>query len=86
VNGVPDDARSVVLNVTVTDARGRGWVTVFPCGHPLPLVSNLNFLRGIDRANAVNAKIGVGGKVCFYTDAETQLVADQYGYFTLPVA
>jgi hypothetical protein len=85
-NGVPADARSVVLNVTVTDARGRGWVTVFPCGNPLPFVSNLNFVRGIDRANAVKAKIGVGGKVCFYTDAETQLVADQFGYFALPAA
>jgi len=85
-NGVPADARSVVLNVTVTDARGRGWVTVFPCGNPLPFVSNLNFVRGIDRANAVKAKIGVGGKVCFYTDAESQLVADQFGYFALPTA
>lgn len=86
VNGVPADARSVVLNVTVTDARGRGWVTVFPCGNPLPVVSNLNFVRGIDRANAVKAKIGAGGKVCFYTESQTELVADQFGYFALPTA
>ncbi|HUP71880.1 MAG TPA: hypothetical protein VM282_02420 [Acidimicrobiales bacterium] len=83
VNGVPADARSVVLNVTVTHARARGWVTVFPCGNPLPWVSNLNFVRGIDRANAVKAKIGAGGKVCFYAEAQTEIVADQFGYFAL---
>jgi hypothetical protein len=45
----------------------------------------LNFVRGIDRANAVKAKIGAGGKVCFYTESQTELVADQFGYFALPM-
>jgi hypothetical protein len=55
-----------------------------PLRQPLPFVSNLNFVRGIDRANAVKAKIGAGGKVCFYTESQTELVADQFGYFALP--
>lgn len=84
LNGVPSDARSVVLNVTITDSRGPGWVAVFPCGHPQPNVSNVNFVRGVDRANAVKAKIGFDGKVCFYTSTDTQLVADLFGYFSVP--
>ncbi len=81
-NGVPDNARAVLLNVTVTDAQGPGFVTVYPCGRPLPVVSNLNFVRGIDRANLVKARIGVGGNVCFFAFEGTQLVADLDGWYT----
>jgi hypothetical protein len=82
VAGVPDDARAVLLNVTVTEAKGRGFVTVFPCGHPRPLASNLNFVTGVDKANLVKARIGVNGNVCFFTFEGTQLVADLDGYYT----
>src|SRR5688572_4355445 len=33
---VPDDAAAVVLNVTVTEAQGDGFITVFPCGSSQP--------------------------------------------------
>ena len=41
---VPGDATAVVLNVTVTQPLGSGFVTVYPCGDPRPLASNLNFV------------------------------------------
>ena len=81
-NGIPADARAVLLNVTVTDATGRGYVSVYPCGKPRPIVSNLNYVRGVDRANLVKVRIGEGGDVCFFTKLTTQLVADLDGYFT----
>ena len=81
-NGVPDDARAVLLNVTVTEAQGPGFVAVYPCGRPVPLVSNVNFVRGIDRSNLVKARIGVGGNVCFFAFERTQLVADLDGWYT----
>jgi hypothetical protein len=84
-NGVPTNARAVLLNVTVTAAPGAGFVTVFPCGQATPRVSNLNFVKGVDRANLVKAKVGAGGDVCFFTAAATELIADVGGYFT-PVA
>ena len=81
-NGIPADARAVLLNVTVTDADGRGFVTVYPCGRPRPLASNLNFVHGVDRANLVKVRIGDGGNVCFFAKESTQLVADLDGWFT----
>ncbi len=81
-NGVPADARAVMLNVTVTEASGRGFVTVFPCGRPLPAVSNLNFVHGVDRANLVKAKVNSNGDVCFFAHTGTQIVADLDGWFT----
>jgi hypothetical protein len=86
-SGIPADARAVLLNVTVTEAQGPGFVTVFPCGRPVPVVSNLNFVGGVDRANLVKARLGVNGDVCFFAFVGTQLVADLDGWFTpTPVA
>jgi CSLREA domain-containing protein len=79
--GVPIDADAVVLNVTVTEGAGPGFVTVYPCGSSRPLTSNLNFSPGQSVPNAVIAKIGFGGAVCLYVSAGTQLIADVTGYF-----
>jgi len=37
---------AVVLNVTVTQSEGDGFVTVFPGGTVAPETSNLNFTNG----------------------------------------
>jgi len=79
--GVPDDTRAVLLNVTVTEAEGRGFVTVFPCGRPRPLASNINFVAGVDQANLVKARVGAGGNICFFALTGTQIVADLNGYY-----
>ena len=74
--GVAADAGTVSLNVTVTEAQAQGFVTVFPCGGAVPLASNVNFQAGQTIANAVTTRVGVDGKVCFFTNATTQLVVD----------
>jgi hypothetical protein len=79
--GVPVDAAAAVLNVTVDDARGDGYLTVFPCGSPQPNASNVNYYEGETIPNAVFAKIGVGGKVCIYTFAATELLVDVNAFF-----
>jgi hypothetical protein len=79
--GVPADAAAVVLNVTVDDAGGDGFLTVFPCGSPRPNASNVNYYEGETIPNAVVAKVGVGGKVCIYTFAATDMLVDVNGYF-----
>ena len=48
----------------------------------MPVVSNLNFVRGIDRSNLVKARIGEDGNVCFFAFEGTQLVADLDGWYT----
>jgi hypothetical protein len=78
--GVPADATSVMLNVTVTEPAGPGFATVFPCGSPRPTASNLNFIAGTTVANLVVSKLGASGKVCIFTSQATQLVVDVNGY------
>ncbi|CAN5494011.1 hypothetical protein BH10ACT2_BH10ACT2_26520 [soil metagenome] len=75
------DAVAAVLNVTVTGAQSGGFVTVYPCGDPRPNSSNINFTAGITIPNSVITKIGVDGKVCIYTSAATQLLADVSGFY-----
>jgi hypothetical protein len=77
--GLPATTGTVVLNVTVTEPVGSGYVTVYPCGQPVPLASNLNFVAGQTVPNAVVATVGTGGKVCLFTSASTHLVADVFG-------
>ena len=57
-SGVPYDADSVLLNVTVTDPGGPGYLTVFPDLAMPPTASNLNFVGGQTVANGVWVKIG----------------------------
>jgi hypothetical protein len=80
--GVPVDAAAAVLNVTVIDAQAAGFVTVFPCGGGQPNASNVNFVAGQTVANAVVAKVGVGGRVCVFTSATVELIVDVNGYFS----
>jgi hypothetical protein len=44
VLGMPSNATAVALNVTVVTPSGSGYITVWPCGLPMPLASNLNFV------------------------------------------
>jgi hypothetical protein len=79
--GVPINAAAAVINVSVTDTSAPGFITVWPCGSPQPLTSNLNYTAGQTIANLVIAKLGTGGKVCIVTHAATHLLADVNGYF-----
>lgn len=89
VAGVPIGADAIALNVTVVNARAAGFVTVYPCfPEPLPEASNLNFVAGQTIANLVIAKPGTGllffetgGKVCIYSDATIDVLADVSGSF-----
>jgi hypothetical protein len=78
--GVPNSVSAVVLNVTVTGAKSAGFVTVWPCGSPMPNASTVNFSAGGTIPNAVFAMVGSGGKVCLNTSAATHLLADVDGY------
>jgi hypothetical protein len=82
-NAVPADARAVVLNVTITESLGAGFVQVFPTGNGLPGdSSNLNVLGpGSTLANLVIVPVGTNGSVTFFNHAGGHLVADLFGYF-----
>ena len=77
---VPDDASAVILNVTSSGSDAEGWITVYPCGSPVPNASNVNLIPGLDRANLVVAKIGTGGNTCLYVSQATNVIADIQGF------
>ncbi len=79
--GVPANATTVVLNITVTGSTVGGFVTVFPCGTTQPNASNLNYNAGQTIANGAIAKVGTNGQVCIYTDTATHLIVDVTGYY-----
>ena len=81
--GVPDSATAVVLNVTVIDADGEGYVTAFPWGEALPNSSNVNIKRfGQMVSNLVTVRLGVQGKVGLYSSISANLLVDVFGYYS----
>jgi alpha-tubulin suppressor-like RCC1 family protein len=78
---VADDALAVVMTVTATGAEESGFVTVWPCGSARPNTSTLNFNRAGDVANTIIVEVGLGGKVCLYTDKVVHLIADVAGQY-----
>ena len=80
-SSVPGTAGAVSLNVTVTNPVAAGFVTVFPCGDPLPGTSSVNFVPGQTVANGVVSKVGVGGTVCLVTSVPTDVIVDVTGWF-----
>lgn len=78
--GVPGNASGVVLNVTATAPTGSGFLTVWPCGAPQPLASNLNVRAGETVPNLVVVRPGAGGKVCTLTSTPTHVLVDLQGW------
>ncbi len=83
--GIPSGARSVSVNVTVTEPSASGYLTIYPADGTKPLISDINFSAGQTRANnaaldlssdgtgSVNVYNGSGGTV--------QVIVDVNGYF-----
>ncbi|MEX2627070.1 MAG: hypothetical protein WD225_09300, partial [Ilumatobacteraceae bacterium] len=77
----PDDASAVALNVTAVNAEAPGFVTVAPCGEPLPPTSNVNY--GTDGAtpNLVVTAPGDDGEVVAVASTDTDLIVDVFAGF-----
>ena len=81
--GVPESATAVVLNVTVIDADGEGYLTAFPWGDDLPNSSNVNIKRfGQMVSNLVTVRLGAEGKVGLYSSISANLLVDVFGYYS----
>jgi uncharacterized protein YkwD len=81
--GVPaSGARAVILNATVTQTAGAGYITAFPAGTARPGTSDLNFSPGDTQANLVVVELGAGGKVSLFAAAGAQVVLDVAGWIS----
>ncbi len=78
---------AVALNMTVTGTQAAGFLTVWPCGQARPQASSLNYgpptppQQAFTRANLVNVQVGTGGRVCIYSQEQTEVVADVSGWY-----
>ena len=82
VAGVPADAQSVVVNITLTGADRIGYVTAFPDGQPVPDASNVNIVPGGVRANTAVVKVGAGGRInLLMAEASADVLVDVLGSF-----
>ncbi|MER5487813.1 PKD domain-containing protein [Streptomyces sp. NPDC002812] len=82
--GVPAGAKAVALNVTVTNPRSDGHLTVFPTGKAAPNASNLNFSTGQTIANAVIVPVGTDGKISIRNGGwnPADVIVDVVGYYS----
>ena len=82
--GVPvSGVAAVLLNVTLAEAQGPGFVQVFPTGMAaVGASSNLNIeFANQTIPNLAVAPLGVGGMVSIHTQGGGHLIADVFGYF-----
>jgi hypothetical protein len=82
--GVPDDAESVIVNVTVDDARAPGNLRVYP-GGPVPNASTVNYVAGWAKANTAVVTLSEEGRISLFSDstAPAHVIVDVLGY-TMP--
>ena len=78
---VPPNARSVVLNVTVTEPDVAGFLTVYPGNSSRPPTSNVNYVKDQTIPNAVIVGLGPTGTVDLFSSQSTHVVVDVVGYF-----
>jgi hypothetical protein len=81
VGGVPADASAVSLNITAVSPRTAGYLTAYPCGGTMPVVSNLNYVPDQTIASAAIVPVGLDGKVCVYQSSDTHVIVDLNGAF-----
>jgi hypothetical protein len=80
-NLVSGDAVAVSINLTATQAAGAGYVTAYPCGGTVPLVSNVNFAPGQTVPNSAVVPIGSNRSICFFANTPTHVIVDLAGAF-----
>jgi hypothetical protein len=79
--GVPVYAAAVVLDVTVTNARQAGYVTVYPCDATPPNAAQVNHAAGVTVTTSVIAEVAATGRVCLFTMSDIDLAVDVSGYY-----
>ncbi len=82
---IPSTAQAYSLNFTVVPHAPLGYLTVWPKGQQMPVVSTLNAPTGTITANAAVVPSGTGGDIEVYPyGADTDLFIDINGYFAPP--
>ncbi|HTH05297.1 MAG TPA: hypothetical protein VL916_05480 [Ilumatobacteraceae bacterium] len=83
VAGVPaSGVDAVSVTVTASQPSGYGYLTVWPCGQTMPVVSTLNFVAGDTVTNSATMPAGSGGAICVYSPVATHVAVDVAAWWT----
>ncbi|MCU1391612.1 MAG: hypothetical protein JWM34_40 [Ilumatobacteraceae bacterium] len=73
-------ARTAILNLTVTQTEGAGFVAIYPNDISNPGNSSINWsAANQDIANGVITRVDAGGKIKVFSSAGTHVVIDRIG-------
>lgn len=78
---IPATAKAYSVNITVVPAGALDYLTVWPAGQAMPVVSTLNSYHGAVVANAAIVPAGTNGGLSFFATQNTHLIVDINGYF-----
>lgn len=78
--GIPATARAYLVNVTVVPSGPLAYLTLFPSGQPIPLVSTLNSFQGRVVSNMAIVPAGAGGSIGVFASDTTDVILDLNGY------
>ncbi len=79
---IPAGAGAVSMNLTLDQAAGPGFVTVYAQGGQMPLASNLNVVDSRPIANAAIIGLPPSGMLDVFVQMATHVIIDVNGYFT----
>ncbi|MFF3863798.1 PKD domain-containing protein [Streptomyces sp. NPDC002209] len=84
VKGVPQGVTAVALNVTATNPKDAGHLSLYPGGGTVPTASSLNFATGETVANSVIVPVGPDGSVNVFNGSwsPADVVVDVVGYYS----
>ena len=81
LGGVPAGADAVSGNFTVTGSNDGGYLTVWNCSDPKPVVSTLNFRPGETVPNGASVPLNDSGELCVTASTAVDLLIDVNGYY-----
>lgn len=81
---VPLSARTLAVNIAVTEPASAGYLVIFPARTTPPLVSSINFAVGRTRANGATVALAAEGDLsisCTMPSGAVHVVLDVSGYY-----
>ncbi len=81
----PAGSSAVLVNITLTDSLGAGYVQADKCSTLAPsteTASNANVIPGRTSANMAVIPVDADGSFCLYTSSATHLIVDVQGSFS----
>jgi hypothetical protein len=85
-NGIPAGATAAVLNVSVVNPAGPGFLTVFPRGATQPFTANVNYTGSQVTGNRVIVPLSTtgvtAGSVSIFRVAAADVIVDVSGYYS----